>query len=91
MSIQKLEIQILVDNIAGSFSGGTLGEYGFSALSKVQFSDSELIILFDTGPSPVAFLNNIKKLEVAYRRIKRGDYFDEKTNPRDLSSSNCFT
>lgn len=64
MSIQKLEIQILVENIAGSYSGGTLGEYGFSALTKVQFSDSELIILFDTGPSPVAFLNNIKKLEV---------------------------
>ncbi|MHA1996245.1 MAG: MBL fold metallo-hydrolase [Candidatus Hodarchaeales archaeon] len=64
MSIQRLEIEILVDNIAGSFSGGTLGEHGFSALSKVQFSDSELIILFDTGPSPVAFLNNIKKLEV---------------------------
>ncbi|MFX1286835.1 MAG: MBL fold metallo-hydrolase [Promethearchaeota archaeon] len=64
MSIQKLEIQILVENTAGSFWGGTLGEYGFSALSKVQFSDSELKILFDTGPSPVAFLNNIKKLEV---------------------------
>jgi len=64
MSIQKLEIQILVENTAGFFWGGTLGEYGFSALSVVQFSDSELKILFDTGPSPVAFLNNIKKLEV---------------------------
>jgi 7,8-dihydropterin-6-yl-methyl-4-(beta-D-ribofuranosyl)aminobenzene 5'-phosphate synthase len=64
MSIQKLEIQIIVENTAGSFWGGTLGEYGFSALSKIQFSDSELKILFDTGPSPVAFLNNIKKLEV---------------------------
>lgn len=62
MSIQKLEIQILVENISGP--GGTLGESGFSALSKVQFSDSELKILFDTGPSPVAFLNNIKNLKI---------------------------
>ncbi|MFX1515043.1 MAG: MBL fold metallo-hydrolase [Promethearchaeota archaeon] len=62
MSIEKLEIQILVENVSGP--AGTLGESGFSALSKVQFSDSELNILFDTGPSPVALLNNIKKLEV---------------------------
>ena len=62
MSIEKLEIKILVENIAGS--EGTLGESGFSALSIIQFSDSELKLLFDTGPSPVAFLNNIKKLEL---------------------------
>ena len=62
MSIKSLEIEILVDDIAGPV--GTLGEHGFSALSTVTFSDSKLKILFDTGPSPVAFLNNIKKLEV---------------------------
>lgn len=62
MIIQRLEMQILVENVSGPV--GTLGESGFSVLSKVQFSDSELKILFDTGPSPVAFLNNIKKLRV---------------------------
>ena len=62
MSIERLEIEILVDDIAGPV--GTLGEHGFSALSTVTFSDSKLRILFDTGPSPVAFQNNIKKLEV---------------------------
>ncbi|UCG00978.1 MAG: MBL fold metallo-hydrolase [Candidatus Heimdallarchaeota archaeon] len=67
MSIQKLEIQILVENVAGP--GGILGESGFSALSKVQFSESELKILFDTGPSPVAFLNNAKKLQVDFTTI----------------------
>lgn len=67
MSIQKLEIQILVENVSGP--GGTLGESGFSALTKVQFTDSQLNILFDTGPSPVALLNNIKKLEVDLTNI----------------------
>ena len=62
MSIERLEIQILVENTSGP--EGTLGESGFSALSKIQSSDSELNILLDTGPSPVAFLNNIKKLEI---------------------------
>ena len=63
MSIQKLDIQILVDNISGP--PRTLGESGFSALANVLFTDStELTILFDTGPSPVAFLNNIKNLEI---------------------------
>lgn len=63
MSIQKLDIQILVENVAGP--GGTLGESGFSALAKAYFSDSsQLNLLFDTGPSSVAFLHNIKKLEV---------------------------
>ncbi len=62
MSIQKLAIQILVENISGP--GGTLGESGFSALAEVLFTDSsKLKILFDTGPSPVAFLNNVKKLK----------------------------
>ncbi|MFW9902693.1 MAG: MBL fold metallo-hydrolase [Candidatus Thorarchaeota archaeon] len=62
MTIQKLEIQILVENVAGF--GGTLGEAGFSALVNIKFSDSDLKLLFDTGPSPVAFLNNIKELDV---------------------------
>jgi len=62
MSIEWLEIQILVENTSGP--EGTLGESGFSALSKIKSSDSELNILFDTGPSPIAFLNNIKKLEI---------------------------
>ncbi len=62
MSIQKLAIQILVENISGP--RGTLGESGFSALAEVLFTDSsKLKILFDTGPSPIAFLNNVKKLE----------------------------
>lgn len=62
MSIQKLAIQILVENTAGP--GGTLGESGFSALAEVLFTDSpKLKILFDTGPSPVAFLNNVKKFK----------------------------
>lgn len=63
MSILKLDIQILVDDISGP--PGTLGENGFSALANIQFTElTELKILFDTGPSPVAFLNNIKNLEV---------------------------
>ena len=63
MYIQKLDIQILVENVAGP--GGTLGESGFSALAKVYFTDSsQFKLLFDAGPSAVAFLNNIKKLEV---------------------------
>ncbi|MFX0206896.1 MAG: MBL fold metallo-hydrolase [Candidatus Hodarchaeota archaeon] len=62
MTIQKLEIQILVENIAGP--GGTLGEGEFSAFISAKFPDFDLKLLFDTGPSPVAFLNNIKKLEV---------------------------
>jgi len=63
MSIQKLDIQILVDDISGP--PRTLGESGFSALANILFTDStEFTILFDTGPSPVAFLNNIKNLEV---------------------------
>lgn len=63
MNIQKLDIQILVENSSGP--GGTLGESGFSAFVKVHFTDLSLLkILFDTGPSPVAFLNNLKELEV---------------------------
>ena len=63
MHIHKLDIQILVENVAGP--SGTLGEGGFSALVKAYFTDSsQLILLFDTGPSAIAFLNNIKKLEV---------------------------
>ncbi|MHA2244345.1 MAG: MBL fold metallo-hydrolase [Candidatus Hodarchaeales archaeon] len=63
MKIQKLTIQILVENVSGP--GGTLGESGFSAFTEVLFNDQKkLKILFDTGPSPVAFLNNVKKLKV---------------------------
>jgi 7,8-dihydropterin-6-yl-methyl-4-(beta-D-ribofuranosyl)aminobenzene 5'-phosphate synthase len=67
MTIQNLEIRILVENVA-SF-GGILGEAGFSALARVQFPDSELNLLFDTGPSPIAFLHNIKKLKVDFTNI----------------------
>ncbi|MFX1335934.1 MAG: MBL fold metallo-hydrolase, partial [Promethearchaeota archaeon] len=61
---QTLEIQILVENIAGP--AGTLGENGFSAIVKASSIDSspEIKILFDTGPSPIAFINNIKKLKI---------------------------
>ncbi|MFX0052800.1 MAG: MBL fold metallo-hydrolase [Candidatus Hodarchaeota archaeon] len=63
MSIQKVNIQILVENNSGP--GGTLGESGFSAYIEAHFIDSsKLRILFDAGPSPVAFLNNIKELKV---------------------------
>ncbi|UCE15023.1 MAG: MBL fold metallo-hydrolase [Candidatus Heimdallarchaeota archaeon] len=63
MKIQKLDIQIIVDNNAGP--GGTLGESGFSALAEVTYTDStSMKLLFDTGPSPVAFLNNVKKLKI---------------------------
>ncbi|WP_455465263.1 MBL fold metallo-hydrolase [Candidatus Hodarchaeum mangrovi] len=61
-AIQKLEIQILVENVSGP--PGTLGEGGFSALVKVHSKSEEFKILFDTGPSAVSILNNIKKLEV---------------------------
>ena len=50
MTIQKLEIQILVENVAGF--GGTLGEAGFSALVNMEFSDSDLKLLFDFQFSP---------------------------------------
>lgn len=63
MKIQKLDIQILVENVSGP--GGTLGESGFSAFAEVLFNDhKKLKILFDTGPSPVAFLNNVRKLKI---------------------------
>ncbi|MFX0095132.1 MAG: MBL fold metallo-hydrolase [Candidatus Hodarchaeota archaeon] len=63
MKIQKLDIRILVDDVAGP--SGTLGEAGFSAFVKIFFIDSTYkTILFDTGPSPVSFLNNIRKLEI---------------------------
>ncbi|MHA2296623.1 MAG: MBL fold metallo-hydrolase [Candidatus Hodarchaeales archaeon] len=63
MKVLKLDIQILVDIAAGPRN--TLGEGGFSALVKVIFDDlSNLQILFDTGPSPVALSNNVEKLEV---------------------------
>lgn len=69
MKIQKLVIQIIVDNNAGP--GGTLGESGFSALAEVTYTDSTLMkLLFDTGPSPVAFLNNLKKLEIDLASIE---------------------
>ncbi|MFX0124078.1 MAG: hypothetical protein ACFFAE_10610, partial [Candidatus Hodarchaeota archaeon] len=67
MSIQKLEIQILVENVADV--GGILGEAGFSALARVESPDSELNVLFDTGPSPIAFLHNIKKLKVDFTAL----------------------
>lgn len=63
MNVLKLDIQILVDIASGPRD--TLGEGGFSALVKVVLDDfSNLHILFDTGPSPVALRNNVKKLEV---------------------------
>ncbi|MHA1728178.1 MAG: MBL fold metallo-hydrolase [Promethearchaeota archaeon] len=62
MKIQELEIQIIVDNTSGP--DGTLSESGFSSLINIRFADSTKSILFDTGMTPVAFLNNVKKLKV---------------------------
>ncbi|MFW9991656.1 MAG: MBL fold metallo-hydrolase [Candidatus Odinarchaeota archaeon] len=63
MNVQKLDVQVLVDNVSGP--GGTIGESGFSALVKVLFTDSsKLTLLFDSGPSPKAFLNNVKELKI---------------------------
>jgi 7,8-dihydropterin-6-yl-methyl-4-(beta-D-ribofuranosyl)aminobenzene 5'-phosphate synthase len=67
MTIQKLTIQIIVENTSGP--SGTLGEGGFSALVETESSDEEFKILFDTGPSPVAFLNNVKNLEIDLNSI----------------------
>jgi len=62
MAIQKLEIQILVENVSGP--PGTLGEGGFSALVIAHSKSEKYKILFDSGPSAVSILNNIKKLQV---------------------------
>lgn len=63
MKVQELKIDIIVENVAKD--GGVLGEAGFSALVKVLFTDStELTLLFDTGPSSIAFCYNIKELEI---------------------------
>jgi len=68
MKIKKLSIGILVDNVAGP--GGTLGESGFSALAEVTcIDDSKLRILFDTGPSPVALMHNVKNLKVDLTKV----------------------
>ncbi len=63
MLIDKLGIQIIVENTAGN--QGTLGESGFSALIKINYEDSTTQqILFDTGPSPIAFQNNVMQMKI---------------------------
>lgn len=63
MKVQELKIDIIVENVAKE--GKFLGEPGFSALVNVLFTDStRLTLLFDTGPSPIAFCHNIKELEI---------------------------
>lgn len=58
----------MVDNIAGP--PGTIGESGFSALVEAFFSDSSSKkVLFDTGPSSKALINNCKILEVDFESI----------------------
>ena len=66
--VNKLNIGILVDNVSGP--EGTLGEGGFSALAEATFTDNtKLKILFDTGPSPVAFIHNVKRLKVDLTKV----------------------
>lgn len=68
MIIKKLNICILVEDVSGP--EGTLGEGGFSALAEITFTDyTKLKILFDTGPSPVAFTYNVKKLKVDLTKV----------------------
>ncbi|MFW9916717.1 MAG: MBL fold metallo-hydrolase [Candidatus Thorarchaeota archaeon] len=63
MLVQELTVKIIVDNTA--IGGGFLAEAGFSALAEVQYPDStSQKILFDTGPSPVAFQHNVKMYEI---------------------------
>ncbi|MHA2370886.1 MAG: MBL fold metallo-hydrolase [Candidatus Hodarchaeales archaeon] len=63
MLVQELTVKILVDNTA--IGGDFLAEGGFSALAEVQYPDStSQKILFDTGPSPVAFQHNVKLYEI---------------------------
>ena len=63
IKVKKLDIQILVDNVSSDL--GTLGESGFCALVKADFTDStDLTLLFDVGPSPVALANNVGVLDV---------------------------
>jgi 7,8-dihydropterin-6-yl-methyl-4-(beta-D-ribofuranosyl)aminobenzene 5'-phosphate synthase len=68
MEIKKLKIQILVNDIAGFRK--TLGEAGFCALIDVFLADdNHKQILFDTGPSELALLNNIEYLKVDLSQI----------------------
>ena len=68
MILEKLVIQVLVDDIAGP--PGTIGEKGFSALVEATFNNEEnLRILFDTGPSETALMNNAKILKVDFTSI----------------------
>ncbi|MFX0113847.1 MAG: MBL fold metallo-hydrolase [Candidatus Hodarchaeota archaeon] len=63
MRIQELKIRILVEESA--MTGGILGEAGFGALVEAVLSDStQLTLLFDTGPSSVAFRHNLAELKV---------------------------
>jgi len=63
MSVQELNIQIIVENLA--WRGGILAEAGFSAIIETKFSNnSSFRILFDTGPSSVAISHNIKELKI---------------------------
>ncbi|MHA2389422.1 MAG: MBL fold metallo-hydrolase, partial [Candidatus Hodarchaeales archaeon] len=58
----------MVDNISGP--PGTIGESGFSALTEAFFADSSSFkVLFDTGPSSIAFLQNIKELKIDLKTI----------------------
>jgi 7,8-dihydropterin-6-yl-methyl-4-(beta-D-ribofuranosyl)aminobenzene 5'-phosphate synthase len=58
----------VVDNISGP--PGTIGESGFSALTEAFFADSSSFkVLFDTGPSSIAFLQNIKELKIDLKTI----------------------
>jgi len=68
MQVEKLTIKIIVENCANI--GSFLGEAGFSALVDVALDDSsQLRLLFDTGPSPIAFQHNIGILEVDLNTI----------------------
>ena len=68
MIIERLVIQILVDNIAGQ--PVTLGEKGFSAYVEATFNNEEKFkLLFDTGPSETALINNANKLKIDFHSI----------------------
>lgn len=63
MAIQKLEVRILVDNSVGAM--GVFGEWGFSALVDVHYTDeSHRRVLLDTGSSPDGIRHNVAKMEI---------------------------
>lgn len=62
-SVRSLTVDTIADNLV--FTGGLLGQWGFSALLEISYQDGgRRKILFDTGGIKDGFLYNLKKMHL---------------------------